>query len=112
MNDADESATQLVKQRVVRLARQMLEGKISFVEGSMKMLELRTGLPNVLPHDKDFEIFMIIYSETDNLPRGAQKEILSKAALINYDKDLIQAQEWARPFAEPACCRLIERFDD
>ena len=95
---------------LVRLAKKMISGELSFFEGSLLVMDLRIEISGIPLRDEDFDAFFLIYSETDHLPRLGRREFLSGTALEKLNVELVATENWARSFAEPACNNLITRF--
>ena len=98
-----------VRAQVAALALEMLDGRISFLEGSIELSSLRFEA-EVDEHDEDFMAFVAIASETDSLPIGKSREYWSAEALERHKPAIEKATEWAKQFGIPACQSLIRRF--
>jgi hypothetical protein len=95
---------------LVELARRMLSDELSFFEGAAQLVALRGQIEGLPTQDEDFDVFLLIYSETDHLPLSAQRHLWSVAALAEIESELALSETWARSFAESACRSLIGRF--
>jgi hypothetical protein len=104
-----EQYVALVRAQVSTVALEMLDGKIPFIEGAIKLSLLRYEA-EVGNEDKDFMVFVTIASETDNLPIGESKKLWSVEAIERHKLDIEKATEWAKRFGIPACNSLIQRF--
>lgn len=98
-----------VRLRATTLAREMLDGKIPFLEGAIELSSLRFEA-EVDVHDQDFMVFVVIDTETDSLPIGKSREHWSVDALERHKPDIEKATEWAKQIGVPACESLIRRF--
>ncbi len=98
-----------VRERVVAIARSMLEGSFSFLEGARTLSALRFEAA-VREDDSDFMTFVAIDSETDDLPLGDVCKYWSKEALDKLDPEIKEAEEWAKNFGFKACESLVRRF--
>jgi hypothetical protein len=96
--------------KVVSLARAMLEGKTSFLEGAIHIWRLHSEA-DVPERDPDFDIFVGIESSTDDLPIGAARKNWSAEALATYEPRIVETEAWARELATEACRSLIQRFE-
>jgi hypothetical protein len=96
--------------QVVTLARSMLAGELSFIEGAVQVASLRTRIGGLPDRDNDFDAFVLISSETDHLPLQAQRHLWSERALAAVAPDFERVQQWASGFAPQACINLIERL--
>jgi hypothetical protein len=95
---------------LVAAAREMLSGELSYHEGSVVVLRLRSRVGGVVDFDEDFNAFVVIESETDHLPLKAQHPLWDQAALTRMAPEYESVEEWARGFAPLACENLIGRF--
>jgi hypothetical protein len=93
--------------RVVEIARAMLTGQVSFIEGSRGICEV---VPGGLRDDPDIIAFVLIDSETDALPVGAQQKLWQPKALEDLRPRIEQAEQWAKTTATAHCRNLIVRF--
>jgi hypothetical protein len=100
----------LDRSRLVSVAQAMLDGKLSFFEGAVQVLAIKSQLIGVAERDPDFDAFVAIRSETDHLPLEAQRSLWSPIALAELEPEFKQTEEWAKAFAPRACRKLIERF--
>ena len=94
----------------MRLAKKCSPASFLFFEGSLLVMDLRLKISGIPLRDKDFDAFLLIYSETDYLPRLVQRAFLSEVTLEKLNIELVATENWARSFAGPACNNLITRF--
>lgn len=94
--------------KIVAIARDMLDGRQSFIEGARQITGLRylAGLD----HDPDVAIFVGIDSETDTLPFGEVRKLWMPAALEKLQPKIDDAEQWAREVGAPRCRKLIDRL--
>lgn len=97
---------------LVKAAREMLSGELSFAEGAAAVVRLRGRVGGVGDFDEDFMPFVAIDSETDHLPLQAQWQIWDQAALERLAPEFKKAQDWASTFAPASCEKLIGRFSN
>ncbi len=90
--------------------RSMLSGELPFVEGAVQVLRLKSQVGGIGDHDKDFNAFVVIESETDHLPLEAQRHLWAPDALACLEPELEKTQKWAESFAPEACAKLVARF--
>jgi hypothetical protein len=64
---------------MVRVTSDMLEGKLSFLEGAVRITKLRYNAG--LKDDEDALFFAVIESETDHLPLGEVQKLWDQEAL-------------------------------
>src|SRR5579871_727991 len=100
----------LDRNRLVALVQAMLDGELSFFEGSAKVLAIKGQLSGIADRDPDFDAFAVICSETDHLPLEAQRSLWSPSALAELEPEFRRTEQWAKSFALPACKNLIARF--
>ena len=104
-----ESYVASVRNRVAVVACGMLSGEIAFLEGAIELASLRHEVA-VEENDEDFMVFVVIASETDNLPIGASRECWSKEALVKLQPEIDAATIWAKQIGLKACQSLVRRF--
>ncbi len=98
------------RSELVALAQAMLDGKLTFLEGSVRVVALKEQISNVADDDPDFLAFVLISSETDHLPLAAQRSLWSSEALARLEPEFKSVEDWARSFALEACKNFITRF--
>lgn len=98
------------RSRLVSLAQAMLDGELSFFEGAAQVLIIKNRLSGIADRDPDFDVFVVIQSETDHLPHEAQHSLWPQAALAELEPEFRRTEEWAKSFAPQACRNLITRF--
>jgi GH43 family beta-xylosidase len=107
MRHAEYVATQ--RRRVAELAQQIIAGEIDVLDGSWQIAALRFEV-EIEDRDQDFIPFVVVESETDHLPIGAEALNWSDEALIRKEPELKQAREWAREIVLASCVSLVARF--
>ncbi|MBB5457195.1 DUF2489 domain-containing protein [Paraburkholderia sp. Cpub6] len=100
------------RRRLVAVAQAMLDGNLSVLEGAAQLLALKNQLDGIADRDPDFDVFVVIRSETDHLPFEAQRSQWLSEALAHLESEFKSSQEWASSFAPQACIDLIARFSD
>ncbi len=100
-----------VRMLLVKFAREMLAGELSFVEGAAAVVRLRGRVGGVGEFDEDFMSFVTIGSEADHLPLRAQWPVWDQAALERLAPEFERVQDWASTFAPAVCENLIGRFN-
>lgn len=106
INEHEAQARELL----VGLAAAMLEGKVSFFEGAVQVLRLKSEVGGVADRDPHFDAFVVIDSETDHLPLKAQQHLWNAKALADLQPEFERTEVWAAGFAPAACRGLIKRF--
>jgi len=99
LNDEEQKARSLL----VASAREMLSGELSYHEGAVTVLRLRSRVGGVHDFDEDFNAFVVISSETDHLPLKAQRPFWDRTALERMGPEYESAEGWAKSFAPSAC---------
>lgn len=99
-----------VHKRIVKTARAMLAGELSFILGSRTLAAL--GHESGYDNDSDFNMFISIDSDTDALPIGQVREHWDKSALEKLEPEIQAAEAWAKEHGEAACASLIARFGE
>ena len=105
----NESETQ-ARSALVALVAAMLAREVSYFEGAVEVLRLKSSIGGVSERDPDFDAFVVIESETDHLPLMAQRHLWNPEALAMLDPEFEKTEEWAGTFAPAACRGLITRF--
>jgi len=98
--------------QAVTLAIEMLSGRLSYLEGAPRILALQSKIGGLEDRDHDFDVFVLIASETDHLPLEKQRALWSSAALERLTPEFERAEKWAAQFAPEACRNIIARFDE
>lgn len=98
------------RRRVVELARDVLAGRLSYLEGAVQIYPLCQRLGGVADSDPDVTAFCLIYSETDHLPLKGQRHLWSQAALDRLASEIAGVEAWAEGLAAQACRNIISRF--
>ena len=105
----NEPEAMAARQKIAATAAGMLEGSLSFIEGTRRIAALRW--PTKLDQfDPDILPFVAADSETDTLPLGKTRELWSPEALKGLEPEFEQKEQWTRESCQEACIRLIERF--
>src|ERR1700749_1305835 len=89
----------LTRRRLVSLAQAILGGSLSFLEGAIQVLAVKSQLRRVADRDQDFDVFLLIQSETDHLPLEEQRPLWAPEALERLKSEFNESEEWARSFA-------------
>src|SRR5258706_10073140 len=96
------------RHRVAELARQILSGEIDVLDGSSQITSLGAEIEVDL-RDDDMMAFVLVESETDHLPIGAEGQNWSDEALARKEPDLRRARDWATDVVREPCANLISR---
>ena len=106
MNDASIFA----RSEIGRVAREILVGAISFIEGAREINSLRFTAD--LEWDPDIVPFVAIDSDTDELPLGEVRRLWIPDALARLQPEIDKAEKWARNVGTEPCTNLARRFGD
>jgi hypothetical protein len=106
-----EDFARSVRQHIVSTARDMLEGRLSFLLGSRVLAPLRPQ-SEATRYDQDFLMFVAIYSQTKALPLDAVREQWDQHALARLEPEIAEAEQWASAVGATACRSLIARFSE
>jgi len=104
-----EPKVEEIRRQMVQIARDMLGGDVSFIEGARLISRLRwdAKLPEF---DRDIDLFVGISSETEALPVGEERRHWAPEALIRLQPEIEKAERWAQKIGRPACKKVIDRF--
>jgi hypothetical protein len=92
---------------MVRVTSDMLEGRLSFLEGAVRITELRYNA--CLEDDQDALLFVVIESETDHLPLGEVQKLWDQDALRKLRPTIESWEKYAREEGLEACKRLAKK---
>jgi hypothetical protein len=95
---------------LVAVAAAMLDRTVSYFEGAVEVLRLKSAVGGIPDRDPDFDAFVVIESETDHLPLKAQQHLWNPEALAELAPEFTRTEDWADTFAPEACRSLIARF--
>jgi hypothetical protein len=98
------------RRQVVKVATEMLDGHISFLEGSTIIRGLENYIGGITFPDVDFIVFDLIVDETDHLPLPKQQPFWQPEALERIKPEIKEKEDKARTEAAQACKNLIQRF--
>lgn len=94
----------------ISLLEDMVEGRVSYIEGADAMIRWFESQGLSIFDSNDFYMFLLIQSETDALPRHAQRKLWSEQALKDLEGKISESEEWAKQFAEADCRNLLRRL--
>jgi hypothetical protein len=99
------------RRQVADTAQAMLNGELSFLVGSRRLVALRHEV-DAGDRDSCFRTFIAIDSETDALPLGEVRKHWSAAALASLETEIQSAEAWAASVGREECSLLIARFGE
>jgi hypothetical protein len=97
------------RQKVARIAQDILDGRVGVIEASRAVVALRFEVA-VDEWDPDFITFVGIDSETDDLPVGKAQQHWAPDALAQKAAEIARFQDLYREPAREAAAHLVARF--
>ena len=97
-----ETERLLARDKLARTLEQMLDGKLSYIEGSRAL----NSISKAAGYDwlsEPFVTFVAIASETDAVPMGKVRDLWHPDAIAKHAGKWNQSEEWAKQVGEPAC---------
>ena len=98
-----------IQGKVVGIAEAVISGDINIFVGSRKLNRLRIALD--LATDEDFNLFVVIDSDTDHLPVDWERQNWSVEALARKDVEISECEMFYKESVIAACKKLITRFN-
>jgi hypothetical protein len=98
------------RQKLVAIAQQLLAGRIGVIEAARQIAPFRGDRVGLDEFDPDFVIFVVIESETDDLPVGETRSYWDADALTEKDLEIARCDELYRAQALEAASHLVARF--
>jgi hypothetical protein len=98
------------RERIADTARAMLEGQISYIEGSRLILTVASGA-DVDRYEDPFVAFIGIDSETDDVPVGQLREMWYPPAKLQLESKWAEAENYAKQIGEAACREVLVWLD-
>ncbi|PYO79113.1 MAG: hypothetical protein DMD63_05170 [Gemmatimonadetes bacterium] len=106
-NSLDTGSGKDSKEKAIKTARAVLDGKMGIIEGARL---LSTLAPDLVP-DWNFLVLAALDSETDDLPVGKERKLWDATALAERDPVISQIEADAKQEVEVACRNILRRFD-
>lgn len=97
------------REEIAKVARKMLTGDCSFIEGSRLICDLLPSAGFGEPEGPFLE-FVGIESETDTVPLGAVRERWSPEARERLHATWEQAEKWAEDIGRPVCQKALAQL--
>ena len=94
--------------KIVEFARRMLDGKLSYIEGTRRIMPLSFNAH--LEEDPDILSLTGIFSETNAFPIGEQRNRWDPDALEALQPKIDSAENRARANGEAPCRSIVKRF--
>ncbi|MCK0141574.1 hypothetical protein [Aliiroseovarius sp. F20344] len=107
--DQDSHRTAKAEQRLLDLCTKMLSGECSYIQGSRQIVDLclRAGMA---PNDPDRSTFVVIESETDDIPDEGVVKLWSVEAIKAKSEEWTETEVWAKKTGEQAAMNLQKRL--
>ena len=99
------------RRHVAAIAQQILAEEVDIFDASWEIARLRGEL-EIDFQDDDVTAFVLVVSETDALPVGAEAQNWSEEALARTEPEVRRARDWALNTVRKHCENLIARFAD
>jgi len=107
MTDARAEAARL---QIADIARSMLAGEISFMEGARSISAIRFMAQ--IENDPDILPLVSIDTKSDTVPLGKIRNLWNRNALVELQSEIDRKESWARDFGRPHCENLVRRFGE
>lgn len=101
---------QEARRELVELVSGLIRGDLSFLEGTEEVRSLRDAIGGTPERDVDFDVFEVIWSETDHLPLKKYYPLWADEALERLAPEIRSAEKWASDIGQEACRNLLSRF--
>lgn len=92
LNEQEQAA----RQQLTLLLRSVLDGQCSYLEAAPNIVGLQSSLGGVRDFDEDFRVFVVISSETDNLPTQMTRHLWSERAARELEPEIAKYEKWAK----------------
>lgn len=95
------------KDQVLVVAKEILDNKISILEGARKLSKFQ--FVEGFKENKDIMFFVFLDSESDNLPIGEERKNWDPTVLAEKDKDIKDIENYYKNDAIAACQHLMAK---
>lgn len=96
------------KSEILAIAEAVLEGKVSVIEASRKLVSLH--YEENLENEEYFKVFWVVDSETDHLPMGRHRENYSAEKLLEIDNEVRAYEQFHKKAVILACEHIVEKY--
>src|SRR5260221_12258312 len=100
-----------VKQEIVRVAQAALSDDIDLFKGCELLNRLHRDLMGSHGHDPDFNIFIGIWSDTDQFAFGEERKHWEPTALAENDRKRKEFEDFHMKGFNESCKILISKFE-
>jgi hypothetical protein len=95
--------------RLRALASRVAQGKETVIEGSRNMLKYRLWMRE--EQNKDFDIFVVVGTQSDHLPVGSVRQYWAPDALLQKDKEILKLEDLYRVRVIRSATRIYEKYN-
>lgn len=107
----DSAPDMEARRAAVSYAKAILNEKIAFFAGCLRLADLAHALVDNWMDDPEFVLFGAIASEVDGLPIGGARQHWSAEALEREDRKLASYESAVKCQVREACLSVIARFE-
>jgi len=100
------SQNSLAREKLRGALKGMLDGSVSFIEGSRIVSDFLTAA-GFDRYEEPFVRFVAIASETDGVPIGDIRKLWHPEAVIKHTEEWARAESWAMEYGEAACSEAL-----
>jgi hypothetical protein len=109
-NRSDEAVKRdSARQTALEVARGMLDGTISLIEGCRSLVRLRTDAQ--IPPSEAFDVFISVESDTDDCPVGSLRAEYAPELLVRLDAKISRILTKDSPVIIEACREIIREIE-
>lgn len=105
----DLSELEVRREQIATIAQDILNNKLGVIEGARLLARLRPTVTRD-DFDPDFQAFVAVDTETDDLPLGKERELWAGSALLEKERKIQDAEKFHRKQVFAACRIIIDRF--
>ena len=104
-----QSKRDAARRTTLEVARGMLDGSISLIEGCRSLVRLRFDVE--IPASETLNVFVGVESETDEYPVGIQRSEYAPELLARLDAEVAIYLNGVRPAIAEACREIIREIE-
>jgi hypothetical protein len=98
-----------LERRFAHRATEVLAGRVTLIGATQELLKFAVQL-GLQEGDSIYEDLLLIASETDRYPLGAEREFWAEEALVRLQPEIERAEGWARAFGLDTCRAIVARY--
>jgi hypothetical protein len=95
--------------KVAIIAQQMLDGRLNYLLGAERLIELREDL-GVYANDPDFVAFLAVISELNHLREQYPHLNLDGKGLLSEERVIQESISWAKDISLTHCQSIAQRY--